>query len=396
MFYESEYRELCLQQLSTFNPDKMSLGYLTDLVATTHVFLKLMEVMSRGKKMIVSKKKKVMKKSTGKKKGAQGGDVGEAGGREKLEDMWENVSSRISAILQGHLDSPLPEVVPFDAASDVPIEEQKVDCMRRIQGVLKTGKCEEAVALIRAAREVWTEGEAFGAADAETEDEFMTLREILFADLGGEIVDEQEDEDDHGEVGEEDEVDEEEEEETKTVSVEQELDFKAFVNRFAIQRVVMPYGTLFSNYAKNSKETNYQIIKMFHRIAFDCSVPAILFQACIFRVFQQIWTDLKTNKEDPSLREMTKFAKFILAKFLKAAETNKKVFMELLFWKTSRDATEIIEGYGTQSASAKQKKAFWSEEDEERLREVFHTVMSMREGNQEGQQRYSICMFTSQ
>merc|ERR1719400_397597 len=176
--------------------------------------------------MIVSKKK-VMKKSTGKKKGAQGGDVGEAGGREKLEDMWENVSCRISAILQGHLDSPLPEVVPFDAASDVPIEEQKVDCMRRIQGVLKTGKCEEAVALIRAAREVWTEGEAFGAADAETEDEFMTLREILFADLGGELVDEQEQEgEDHGEVGEEEVDEEEDEEETRTVSVEQELDFK--------------------------------------------------------------------------------------------------------------------------------------------------------------------------
>ena len=195
----------------------MSFGYLTDLVATTHVFLKLMEVMSRGKKMIVSKKKKVVKKSTGsKKKGAPVG--GEAGGREKLEDMWEAVSSRISAILQGHLDSPLPEVLPFDAASDVPIEEQKVVCMRRIQGALKTGKSEEAVALVRAAREVWTEGEAFGAVDAETEDEFMTLREILFADLGGELVDEQEgDGEDHGEVGEEEAEDEEDEEETKTV-----------------------------------------------------------------------------------------------------------------------------------------------------------------------------------
>merc|ERR1719400_1087521 len=165
--------------------------------------------------MIVSKKK-VVKKSTGKKKGAQGGDVGEAGGREKLEDTWENVSSRISAILQGHLDSPLPEVVPFDAASDVPIDEQKVLCMRRIQGALKTSKAEEAVALTRAAREVWTEGEPFGAADAETEEEFMTLREILFADLGGELVDEQEGDGDdhHGEVGEEDAEDEEDEEET--------------------------------------------------------------------------------------------------------------------------------------------------------------------------------------
>ena len=26
VFYESEYRELCLQQLSIFNPDRMSIG----------------------------------------------------------------------------------------------------------------------------------------------------------------------------------------------------------------------------------------------------------------------------------------------------------------------------------------------------------------------------------
>ncbi len=32
VFYEPEYRELCLQQLSSFNPDRMSIGkYLTVL-----------------------------------------------------------------------------------------------------------------------------------------------------------------------------------------------------------------------------------------------------------------------------------------------------------------------------------------------------------------------------
>jgi hypothetical protein len=32
VFYEPEYRELCLQQLSSFNPDRMSIGkYLTEL-----------------------------------------------------------------------------------------------------------------------------------------------------------------------------------------------------------------------------------------------------------------------------------------------------------------------------------------------------------------------------
>lgn len=79
VFYESEYRELCLQQLSTYNPDKMSLGYLRDLVATTHVFLKLMEHMAKNKHLIVSKKKKV-KRAAGKAKKGKGGGGG-GGGR---------------------------------------------------------------------------------------------------------------------------------------------------------------------------------------------------------------------------------------------------------------------------------------------------------------------------
>ena len=83
---------------------------------------------------------------------------------------------------------------------------------------------------------------------------------------------------------------------------------------------------------------------------------------CLITTLPKVWRDLKTNPKDPSLREMAKFAKYILAKFLKViyldliqsltsrqvAESNKKVFMELLFWKTSREAVEIFDGYGTQ------------------------------------------------
>ena len=111
---------------------------------------------------------------------------------------------------------------------------------------------------------MWPEGEAFGGPGAEPEEEFMTLREVLFADLG---VEEQEQEGGQEEQEDDAEIEEEEEDdqEQKMVSVEQQFDFKAFVFRFAIQRVVTPFGTLFSSYSKNSKDTNYQIIKMFHR-----------------------------------------------------------------------------------------------------------------------------------
>jgi len=34
-------------------------------------------------------------------------------------------------------------------------------------------------------------------------------------------------------------------------------------------------------------------------------------------------------------------------KFTEVARTNRKVYMELLFWKTSRDAYDVEEGYGS-------------------------------------------------
>jgi hypothetical protein len=37
-------------------------------------------------------------------------------------------------------------------------------------------------------REVWPEGDSFGAPDAEPEEDFMALREILFADLGNHLI----------------------------------------------------------------------------------------------------------------------------------------------------------------------------------------------------------------
>ena len=45
-------------------------------------------------------------------------------------------------------------------------------------------KADIAIALLRGCREVWPEGESFGAPNAEAEDDFMALRDILFADLG--------------------------------------------------------------------------------------------------------------------------------------------------------------------------------------------------------------------
>ena len=65
------------------------------------------------------------------------------------------------------------------------------------------------------------------------------------------------------------EIEDEEEEEMETYvtqRVEQEFDFKTFVQRFAVQSVCTAYAIIFNSYAKNTDHTNHCIIKMFHRI----------------------------------------------------------------------------------------------------------------------------------
>ena len=83
--------------------------------------------------------------------------------------------------------------------------------MKNIQRALRDNEPARAVALMRAAREVWPDGDNFGEAGAEPEEEFMALREVLFAELGAEDSERQVDSTENGEIGEE--MDEEAKEE---------------------------------------------------------------------------------------------------------------------------------------------------------------------------------------
>ena len=72
----------------------------------------------------------------------------------------------------------LPSVTPFDATLEIDIADQKAIALYTLQQHLKRRRAAHALALLRASREVWPEGDVFGEEDAEPEDEFMILREI--------------------------------------------------------------------------------------------------------------------------------------------------------------------------------------------------------------------------
>ena len=52
---------------------------------------------------------------------------------------------------------------------------------------------------------------------------------------------------------------------------------------------------------------------------------------------------------------MAKFATYAVRRFVETAQKNPKVFMELLFWKTNKEAVEVVDGYGSYQRYKKYK-----------------------------------------
>ncbi|XP_057326747.1 protein timeless homolog [Microplitis mediator] len=371
IFYVPEYRETILGQLLSYNGLKMSRNYLVDLITTVHIFLKMLEQFCAHSRNVMVAKSKAKRRKGTKKKNKPGKEREQATAVQKsLDERWDDAGPELSAVMQ---DGTIPDVIPFDATLDTPIEDQKSDAMKRIQKLLRKKEFEEAVGLLRASRAVWPENDCFGKPDIPVEEEFLALREIFFADLGVQEEAEKQNEDvesflnnEGGEI--EDENDEENEEEDNAVEWEEtKFDFKEFIHRFANVKVVKAVTVLLKTFEKNSMELNRYIIKMLHRIAWDCKMPGMIFQASIFRVFQRI-LDSKHHEH----KELQKFASFIIRQFAEVAQKNRKAYMELLFWKNTREATEMVDGYDAANAENKKiSRAVWSEAEEDELRTLF-------------------------
>ena len=124
VFYVLEYREMCLVLLQNFNETQHSLGYLKDLVETTHIFLKLFEQFCQSNRHVVVQKKARSGPSKSRvKKKNQKRDF-------KSEDCptvtFDEISGEISdALHREGATEPTIDVAPFDPASDIPIDDQK-------------------------------------------------------------------------------------------------------------------------------------------------------------------------------------------------------------------------------------------------------------------------------
>ncbi|KAK6175117.1 hypothetical protein SNE40_013642 [Patella caerulea] len=370
VFYLMEYRDIFVTLLRKFNESQMSRTYLKDLVESTHLFLKMLEAWSKKGSVVVQKKKKQKSKKPKEKPGPAASGPSE----QELEDMWDEISGQLSEIVQNRQEIPT-DITPFDAASEVDVDQQRADTMIRIQDTLREKKTGEAVALFRAAREVWPERDEFGAVDVSPEDEFMLVREIFLAPLPRPTVERE-----HDIYEEEETFNEVEEEEMEfTEKSEQQFDFKQYMNTFAKSSILKSYGLLLADYKTNTTHTNHCIIKMFHRISVDLGCIGMLFQASIFRTFQQLMFGPCVKL--PRFKEMVKFGTYLVQHFVQATQDNPKIFMELLFWKSSSEAMDITHGYGYTANN--RTKVLWTEEQEQEVSRLFEESVAMEDNEKD-------------
>lgn len=356
IFYLMEYREIFLTLLRKFDETKQPHSFLKDLVESTHLFLRMLERYCKGRNSLVVQKKRVKRK---KRTGHRHPSAAETS-PEALEEIWRIVAEELRAT-EFKLSEALTEgAVPFDAASETPLEDQRTEAMVRVQDALLAKLGPEALGLMRASREVWPEEDVFGSADVEPEEELELLKQILFANLPRPPPPEPGvEEDGAAEL-------EEVEEELEAVQVsETDFNFLDFIRRFANPNIVRPYVLLLKSYTLNTPHTNHCITRMLHRLAVDLKMDALLFQLSVFYVFNKILSDPAAA----AYKELVMFAKFVLNRFFALASRNSKAFVELLFWKNVGAVREMTEGYGIDRQE--NKKASWTPEEEEQLRSLY-------------------------
>ncbi|KAJ8260198.1 hypothetical protein GJAV_G00178210 [Gymnothorax javanicus] len=357
IFYLMEYREIFLTLLRKFDETKQPRSFLRDLVESTHLFLRMLERFCKGRRNLVVQKKKAKRRRSRAKKKPQSEQTPEL-----LEETWQLVSQELRAAGLQLSESLREGMVPFDAASETPLEEQRTEAMVRVQDALLARLGPEALSLLRAAREVWPEGDVFGSADVEPEEELELLRQILYANLPRPALADPADEEEEAGGAE---MEEEEEVESVRVS-ETEFNFLDYIKRFANPNIVQPYLVLLKSYSQNTPHTNHCIARMLHRLAVDLKMEALLYQLSVFWLFNKIMGDPAAA----AYRELVTFAKYVLNRFFAVAARNDKAFVELLFWKNVGAVREMTEGY-TKPGEGGGKRAIWSPEEEEELRAVY-------------------------
>ncbi|CAD5116385.1 DgyrCDS5281 [Dimorphilus gyrociliatus] len=355
ILYVPEFRDVFVMLLRTFDEARQSRSFLRDLIESSHIFLKILESHCKGSNTIMverKRKKKNKKKKIAKKPGKKTED--------DLFRIWESISTDVDDYLALKIPLPEEEVRVFDPASSIEPSEQKKEAMLRIKNALMEKETGTAILLWNTVKEFWPE--EFEGEENENE----VLRQILMAEI----------EESENRVENDEEEDNEEDVEDVIVRDEINFDFKEFISKFANSKVVRAYSILLGEWRDNSAAINHAILKMLHRIAFQCNLPGLLFHARIFRTFNEFYiNDLSKKRE---FDELKNFGVHIIRKFVDAVQRNPSILVNFFFWNSTNDALDMIDGF-TPRDSKRNKKVAWTEEEEEQLKNMFENLKEEEE-----------------
>ncbi|KAH8335679.1 hypothetical protein KR074_009096, partial [Drosophila pseudoananassae] len=365
--YVLEYRETVLHLLMNYNEAHSTKVFLRDVVETANVFIKMMERFCQDS-VVVQDKRRGGGGGRRKKQAKSKPPAIPQPTEEELSSKWAELATEVCALLAAELEIPEDELpVPFDAASEKSIDDQREDCMIRINKLLRSEKLDQAVALLRAAREVWPENEVFGAISAAPEDELLLLREIFMHNIT--TVEPQEtengNEDEQDDDEEDDELENEEFGDQDNGLTEKTFKFDDFARRLLHPKIVRACTVVLTDWSSIPTRSLKAAVTILHRIAYGCKCSGMLFQAKLFRIFQQVFS----VERDAHQEELRRLAIFVVRKFVEVAPSNPKIYAELLFYKGIREANELETGYC--DAYEAGTKGTWTEEQESELGFLF-------------------------
>ncbi|KAL1232915.1 Protein timeless [Trichinella spiralis] len=351
LFRVVEYREVFINLLKLYNPTCLSKEYLRDLFEALHFHLKMLEFYCslHGGSLVVQRKLKRIKK---KKKNRSDSD--------DKENHSENENNEA--------DQDAKKAELWSRLNLSEIERQNIA---------------EALALLRASRELWPTEQEFGTAETEIE----VLKSALYS---AELEDSENDvavfglEDNDADCMEDEELCEnDEDEENGITEVIREVHFQItdFIQRLANPIYLRWYVWLLKDFRKNSNNVNSCIVSMLSRVAFDLNVPPLLYQASLFRIFQQVDELNKANINVERYRELTAFGKRLLKHFFEDAKDNPNIYVEILFWKHFKESYEISYGYGSYDKKGASSKVIASAILESKIENLFQKFLEEPEKN---------------
>lgn len=306
-----EYRETALHLLLNFNERLSTRSYLKDVIETAAIYFKFVEKFCLGHVYTPKNKKN-------------------QDPRKEKEKTWKTLVPAITQALSTSIE-PENGQVPL-------LEGDPEDYVTQIKTFLNEKQVDQAVDLLQKARKSFPNFTEFGSGETEQE----TLREIYLTNV---------DQDSHN----------------QTRDVEINFSFSDFEGRLLNPKVINACTYLLQDWNLLSTKTLKATITILFRISVNCKTPVMLFQARLLRIFQQA---LLAPLDDHN-KELKRLAVFIVRHLTNVAKTNEKVFAELLFFKTLREAEQIKNGYEAEVYRSSKGSSKWTEEDEDELRILF-------------------------